>query len=356
MDDGQDLTVQERKEAEQMLKDEQLRRRDPERYYAVMRHRLAQPKPSTAGGVASSGQLNRPPPTYGASAPQNPSLSVRQSNSSTAPPTMTKGSQLLDRTDHGASGSSYPTPWHSHGIARVSGGPIVSTPASDVHLPIDGVEARVAYTISQLFSSSADPAKRQRAPMSLSQEAGSDIVNLISQNGAIVPLPGDTARKLRIIMDEHSETEEDYRRLWQGISKLLEQENINPNALLKIIDDRLRQLGPSEPESMRSDSSLPETASASMVEKSSESENSMDNLTESSEPVSKLGSRLESTRTLESASAEPMQSSYKLPGQTQDVKRPPKEASEGERPAKKQRTSLWAKAASLMTGVGEQSK
>lgn len=210
LDDGNDLTAQERKEAEQLLKDEQLRRRNPTQYQAMLQQRLRLP----IYGAPSSHQPSPQPSTY-------------------------FGQKLGDPSSANA-------------------------PAYSVNAHSRDIGTRLVNRIADLFpSGSPPPARRERAPKAVRLEAKSNLLALVLQKH--VPHPQKTAGRLQILIDQNAKDEKDYLRLWRGIGSLLKRPDVNPNTLLGEMIDKLGEPGQPQPNSQtkRSDSLCTETTSYS---------------------------------------------------------------------------------------------
>ena len=217
IDDGQDLTPQERREAEQMLRDEKLRRRNYPLYLSTMQKRRDERNRSIMNGTTSLSQLNPVPPD----APWNSSINMIATPFA---PTI------------------LPSP---HNIAPPS------SPGCDLdHIPpmpaqvMADIEQRIEYTIASIFPSKA-PSARERASKAVRMEAKTSIHSLVSSKCPLdssegIPHPTDISRKLRVMIEENAKDEADYRHLWQGVKQLLEMDDVHPNALLKVMVDKLR--------------------------------------------------------------------------------------------------------------------
>ena len=273
LDDGNDLTAQERKEAEQLLKDEQLRRRNPAQYQAMLQQRLRFPVHS----VASLSQPVRQPSTYSAPSSCNP--------------------------------------------------PSATAPAQSINAHIHDVEARLVSSIKVLFPSGPnDITPRERAPKTLRLEAKSNILDLVLQKHS--PHPKNTAGQLKILIDENAKDENDYLRLWRGIRQLLEMSDVDPDILLRVMVDKLgepRQRR-SKGQSKGSDSLSTDANSPIGTEKTAHFAQSEDISPESSRSVIKM--KPGNTAALESACTNSVQ--------TGNAKRAQVEA-RSDRPSKKQK-------------------
>lgn len=245
VDDGYDLTAQEQKEVEQMLKDEQLRRRDPARYQALVMQRLR----LTVQTAPSMNQPNLHNSIYGRPSFED-ILSV------TAP------AQSINGRIRDVEASPQPSTYGGPSLENTLS---TATPIQSVNGPIHDVETRLVSSIAGFFpSGSLDITRRKRASRALRSETKLKIFDLVAQKD--VPHPKNTAGTIRLLIGQYATDEKDYIRLWHGIRQLLEMPDVNPDTLLKVMIDKLgeprqgepRQAGP-QGQTKRSESLCTET-------------------------------------------------------------------------------------------------
>lgn len=180
LDDGHDLTAQERMEAEQLLKDEQLRRRNPGQYQAMLQQRFRQP----VYGTPLTDQL----------LPQATSF----------------GTPLSANLSHAAA------------------------PAQSINTHAQDVETRLLSSISALFRSGAlNASDKADVPETTRSEARSAILALVLRKP--VPHPDATARRLCDLIGQYAKNGIEYLYSRRGVERLLEMPDVHPDVLLRIM-------------------------------------------------------------------------------------------------------------------------
>ena len=294
IEDGIELTPAERKEAEQMQKEEQLRRRDPKAHMAMILGRRERELQS----LQQDAVWHNPPPT----APVHPMTSTQRVRWDTPmiatgdmlrPPstasdaTLDDGSALnaplvvspsvvvspnLHQPDSGpvsssisktGKGASVPAPKQTPSgfVAprRLSGTSKFSVHDLQNHIdnPIGFLannqvaqsEEALREAIGNLFGEGpldGSSINKGMVPKALQKATREEFQAIISRKclGNKYEHMGDSlrsfyARGLRSFIVQKAKTEEEHRRLASGMKRLLDRESISPAILLKVLSDRL---------------------------------------------------------------------------------------------------------------------
>lgn len=299
IEDGFELTLAERKEAEQMQKEERLRRRDPKAHTAMILERrergtrplqqyatLHNPPPTASvdpmtstqqvrwdAPMIATGDMLRPPP-----AASNPILGGGIMLD--APTNANSSSVISPNPDQPQSGSLSPTITRAGKAASiptseqtqsglVAPGRLIGTPkftTQDLQNHIDNSvtfspnnqvaqpEEALAKAIGDLFGEG--PLERSLnhkgfVPKALRKATREEFQAMISRKcsenkyGHVdESLRPSYAHELRTFIVRKAKNEEEHRHLASGLKNLLDKQSINPKTLLKVLGDKLRTSKP----------------------------------------------------------------------------------------------------------------
>ncbi len=179
-DDGQDLTAQEVKEAQQMFQDERLRLSDPRRYHARLHSSSANYSSQTTGGPSNLRQYPSP------SQPRVQQAVPSKSNLSKTPS----------------------------------------------HIALKVTQAQLKPAILALFSlENLSPKSSQISPP-LRKDGRKQIYRALTLRNPPQPSAWELSGKLRNLILRHASHEKHFERICQGIEKLLEKHDVDPNVVV----------------------------------------------------------------------------------------------------------------------------
>lgn len=299
IEDGFELTLAERKEAEQMQQEERLRRRDPKAHMAMILERRGRDTrllqqyaplhnpPSTAfigpmtstqqalwdASMIATGDMLRPPPaasdpTLGTGIILDASTNASSSSVISPNPNRPQSGTLSPSSTRAGKAASVPN-LEQPQSGLVAAGRLIGTPkftTQDLQNHIDNsvtfsADTQVAQTeealgeaIGNLFGEGPmdrSPNNKGLVQKALQKATREEFLAIISRKcleneyGHVdESLRLSYARDLRTYVVQKAKNEEEHRHLASGLKNLLDKLSINPKTLLKVLGDKLRTSKP----------------------------------------------------------------------------------------------------------------
>ena len=277
VEDDQELTQEERLEAEQMQRDEQLRRRDPVRYNALMEkrrsdlhHTMAASRPdippiATPYASQLTGNLGIPPPTanlpFSLPPPTenthstNRSSQKLQSQVSVAPDlrpvpaTNTKSRPMSRKADHEAPASSNFKSAIGYKLPSFTQAGNLRRAASEYSVSSrDNLQFEVSDLINSVVKSQNVTMPRKQIILEIRESAEAGFYKtLAKKSNASTALsmgdPRSIAESINAIIILIARNSDEYGRLFQGVDKLLAKDDVDPNFLIGCLHEQQSATG-----------------------------------------------------------------------------------------------------------------
>ena len=288
IEDGFELTAAEKMEAEQMQREEQMRRRDPKAHTAMILERrekglrqnqsyvasLSIPPTANVRPIPSTQQVLGTVATERMPSPPSTAPNATLGSGGMLDPTSTASpsvSVLIPTTSNAGNGAVVPeTTVPQPGLdtsRRLSRTPEFNI--SDLQSHVDNSitfvpkhhsprsEATLREAIDDLFGEGpldGSSPNKKLVPIALKRATREDFEAIMSRKCSedkYEHIPDavrlDYARALRSFIVQKAKTQEEYHRLAAGLRHLLDKESLNPKALLAILRDKIQPARPQAP-------------------------------------------------------------------------------------------------------------